>query len=82
MRRATVSFALCALLSVSVFATTVEAGTQRLGDECNWTKNCQSYVEGAGPGWANGEVTCAVPQDHAPESCGSGDKKKRNKFYG
>ena len=47
-----------------VVMTGVEAGTQRLGDECNWKKNCQNPVDGAGPEWAKGQVTCAVPQEN------------------
>ena len=57
------------------------ASTQRLGDECNWSKNCQSYVDGAGPDWAGHKVTCAVPQNQNPEKCNS-NKDTRDGFWG
>lgn len=59
----------------------VEAKTQRVGDECNWKKNCQANANGVGPTWAKGAITCAVPQSNNPETCGSGDDR-RTKFYG
>ncbi|CBQ73267.1 conserved hypothetical protein [Sporisorium reilianum SRZ2] len=81
MRRGTVS--LTALVALLVVASgLVEAKTQRVGDECNWKKNCQAQADGVGPAWANGAITCAVPQANAPETCGYGDKKARNRFYG
>lgn len=59
----------------------VEAETQRIGAECNWKKNCQSHADGVDPSWANGEITCAVPQSNSPETCGSDDHNK-SAFYG
>ncbi|KAJ1597236.1 hypothetical protein NDA14_001610 [Ustilago hordei] len=59
----------------------VEAKTQRVGDECNWKRNCQQYADGVGQDWAKGEITCAVPQGNSPETCGSGDDR-RTDFYG
>ncbi|SPC66083.1 uncharacterized protein UHOD_04531 [Ustilago sp. UG-2017b] len=59
----------------------VEAGTQRVGDECNWEKNCQSHADGVAPSWAKGKITCAVPQSNSPETCGSSDDNK-SAFYG
>ncbi|CDU26415.1 uncharacterized protein SPSC_06609 [Sporisorium scitamineum] len=70
------------LLVILLAVTMVEAATQRVGDECNYKKNCQSHADGVGPDWAKGEITCAVPQANAPETCGSGNKKDRNRFYG
>lgn len=59
----------------------VEAATQRVGDECNWKKNCQAYADGVGPAWANGAITCAIPQSQTPETCGSGNDN-RSDFWG
>lgn len=53
----------------------------KVGGECNWKKNCQQFVDGAGPDWAHHEVTCAVPASQSPEHCSS-DKQERNEFWG
>ncbi|GAK65884.1 uncharacterized protein PAN0_010d4106 [Moesziomyces antarcticus] len=72
---------LSTILMLGAFCMMVVASTQRVGDECNWSKNCQQYADGVGPDWAKGRITCAVPQDHSPDSCGSGNDN-RNNFYG
>ncbi|ETS62194.1 hypothetical protein PaG_03764 [Moesziomyces aphidis] len=69
------------ILALAALCMMVLAKTQRVGDECNWSKNCQQYADGVGPAWAGGRITCAVPQDHSPDSCGSGNDN-RNNFYG
>lgn len=69
------------LVLVSVLAGVVEGKTQRVGDECNWSKNCQPSADGVGPAWANGAITCAIPASQKPETCGSASPD-RNGFWG
>ncbi|EST05166.1 hypothetical protein PSEUBRA_005428 [Kalmanozyma brasiliensis GHG001] len=69
------------LLTFTFALVGVEGKTQRVGDECNWKVNCQSHADGAGPSWAGGAITCAVPADNKPEACGSNDGR-RSDFYG
>ncbi|SPO24391.1 uncharacterized protein UTRI_03659 [Ustilago trichophora] len=65
-----------------LFWQVVEAhGEVQIGGECNWRKNCQQFVDGAGFDWANHEVTCAVPATQSPEHCNS-NKHERNDFWG
>lgn len=79
--RLTLSAAPLVFVLLALAVVSVDAKTQRVGDECNWKKNCQSHADGAGPSWAGGAITCAVPADHAPETCGSSDGR-RSDFYG
>ncbi|PWY99505.1 hypothetical protein BCV70DRAFT_201071 [Testicularia cyperi] len=51
-------------------------GGQEVGEMCNYKKNCYSWNGGAGDPWANGRVTCAVPQNMSPEGCGSSEDKR------
>ena len=76
-----VFFAVVLAFVTVLSSTEVCAKAQHVGGECNWTKNCVASVEGVGPAWAGNAVTCAVPKDHSPETCGSNDPKK-NDFYG
>lgn len=55
-----------------------EASTRNIGDSCSYKKNCQQSVDGAGPSWEKGRVTCAVPASQAPETCGSNEPNRSN----
>ncbi|SNX83829.1 uncharacterized protein MEPE_02537 [Melanopsichium pennsylvanicum] len=80
--RLQILFMLISTITISsMVVVQVEAKTQRVGDECNWSKNCQQNADGVGPAWANGEITCAIPQNQSPETCSS-HRKTRNAFWG